>query len=167
MVLVAPQPENLEYILSSEAITAEVKVVTEGFEQPDVARVLTAQGIAGTENCSITIKGTDINGRSLSDKVTLANGDVSYTQHAYKTIHSITIGVESAPSAGESVSFGIAEKFGIQRPISNNYDIKHAELKGQGPVGVNFISPENGTFGLDATFDGNTNALVFFDAAVI
>jgi hypothetical protein len=115
----APSASGSATIHADITLTAGSPLVTSGIHQPDVPRVLSAVGVAGTEDGKITITGTNINDEAITDEITVSGSVVASGTKAFKRVESIRMCDWTSGSAGgEKIAIGQTEKLGLEYPLS-------------------------------------------------
>lgn len=133
-----PIAADTNYIVES----ANMKVGTYTIaHQPDVARLITITHTAvdtvdtlGT----ITIAGTNVDGKVISEAVTPLNGTVATTTKAFKTITSITgAGWVQGGTGIDTIIIGVGAILGMLAVVAETGDVVH------GVVGTAWVTPAN------------------------
>ena len=108
-------------IKSAVTLTAALQtVLAAALTQPDFARTIRFKGNGtGTQGLVVTINGTDIRGKAITEAVTMGGsyGTPTDSTLAFKTITSIVFPIESG---GSTISVGPGAQLGLDRIVSED-----------------------------------------------
>lgn len=133
-----PAAAGTTQVLSANAgpTSAAVKMVSTFVAQPDVPRnlVITPAGTTGdVESCVVTVTGTNIFGRAISETFSFAADASTATtgSKAFKSVSSVSWAA-NCESGGFAAtwSIGYGEKLGLQRCLAAAGDWFHSTLNG-------------------------------------
>jgi hypothetical protein len=91
-------------------------LVTQGFTQPDVPRLLTLKGNAASVAGEVLITGADANNHALTETVTLNGTAVVTTTQAFARVFTVKLPARGASS--NTVSVGTANVLGLTHALS-------------------------------------------------
>jgi len=149
--------------------SAAATTLTTFTAQPDQARnlVVTPGGTtADVAASTITVNGTDSNGRSISEGfVFAANASAATTgAKAFKTVTSVVFPVEDSPF-GATWSIGFGELIGLRKCMADAGGWLHSSVAGVKETSVATVSANASTLSLNtADFNGTMNASNAFKA---
>lgn len=99
----------------------ETTTVTEDITDPDVYRVVTVKGNQASIAGNVVVTGTDWAGNTITDTIALDEANSVSGVKAFKTVTSILLPART--SAGDTVSLGCADVFGLTRPVAASADV--------------------------------------------
>lgn len=128
-------------------------LVTQGFTQPDVARVLTVKGNAASVTGNVVIIGADANNRQITETVALAGTAVVNTTRAFSRVFSVQLPARAA--SGNTVSIGTANIVGLTHALAVDVRL-HTTFDGATDAGTLQLHAEvsKNLFTPAGTFDG-------------
>jgi hypothetical protein len=104
-------------ILAATPLTTTAQTITAGITNPGTPRNIRIIGNAAMTG-SVTIKGTNYNGDSITETLTLNGTTAVDGAKAFATVIEIDLPVQSA--AGNTVSVGFGEKLGLPYKLQHN-----------------------------------------------
>lgn len=99
----------------------ETTTVTTAITDPDVYRVVTVKGNQASIAGNVVVTGTDWAGNTVTDTIALDEANSVSGVKAFKTVTSILLPART--SAGDTVSLGCADVFGLTRPVAAEADV--------------------------------------------
>jgi hypothetical protein len=170
-----PAAAGTTQVLSGNAgaTSAAAATVTTFVAQPDVPRnlVITPGGTTGdVEACTVTVTGTNIFGRSISETFAfLADASTATTgAKAFKTVTSISWAANcESGSFAATWSVGYGEKLGLKRCMANAGDIFFSLLngakEGTAPtMTADSDEVEKNTADFNGTMNGSNDFVLYF-----
>ncbi len=116
----APDAPATNKVLSATALKTAVQTITTGITNPDFPRVLSVTGNSSNVAGKVTITGTNIRGKVITEEITLNGSATVAGTKAFRTVTSIQLPVYSVAGT-ETVSVGITDKLGLQSiPLSTS-----------------------------------------------
>ena len=117
-----PAAASATAVLNAAALTvgALAGFVT-GLSNPDVPRTLSVTGVASLTG-TVTVHGTNIEDEVISEAFTLNGASAVAGTKAFKTVTAVDLPAWNAE--GDTVSVGIAAKFGVERILAEDTLIK-------------------------------------------
>lgn len=130
--------------------------VTTAITNPDVPRTVTVKGNQAGITGNVVIDGTNIAGDVIQDTIALNGATEVEGVKAFKTVTKITVPVKNG--AGDTVSVGIAKKFGLPHIVDNAALLLVKLFDGSadsGTLAVDGDEVEKNLFALNGTPDGS------------
>lgn len=144
-------------VLASTNLTASTQTITTGLTNPDVVRNVVIKGAIATSTGTVTVKGTDYAGNSISETIALSGTTAVAGLKAFATINEIDLPVTSG--AGDGVSVGVGAKLGLPYLLNENtlfMSFNNGVIEATAPtVTVDSANICNNTVTLASTLAGN------------
>jgi hypothetical protein len=96
-------------------------VVTTGITDPGHYRCISIKGSAAEITGDVVIAGTDWTGAVITDTLAANDDDTVVSEKAFMTVTSITVPVKT--TAADTISVGVADVFGLTRPVAVDTDV--------------------------------------------
>lgn len=145
--LLTPAVASATAVHAAIALTSVAQTVTAAITQPDCYRALSVKGNQAGIAGNVEILGTAWNGAAITDTIALAGASVVAGVLPLKTVTSITL--PALTGAGDTVSVGIADKFGFYNSLALSADVLLQERAASGAT--EFTIESAGT--VSATYD--------------
>jgi hypothetical protein len=107
-----PAAKSATAVHAAIALISTAKVVTTGFTNPDVPRVVTIKGNASGITGNVTITGTNAAGAAITDVIALNGATEVSGAKAFKTVTQVDLPAETHAGT-DTVSIGRADVFGL------------------------------------------------------
>jgi hypothetical protein len=170
-----PLAADTNYILESNdgPASAAVTAVTSFAHQPDVPRNLTitpGSTTANVEACTVTVTGTNILGRTITEDFAFADNASSATtgSKAFKTVTSASwaASCEATPFQATWI-IGIGEKLGVKKCMEKAGHLLFSTIDGayestRATVAADSDEVEKNTLDFNGTMDGTSDFEAFF-----
>jgi len=118
------QAKATDYVHSGITGTGAEQEITTNITNPDVPRNIS---VTVTNNASpsgdVTITGTDAQGNSITEDITLVPGGTAYGNKAFATISKITVPATVNGGGADTVTVGIGDKLGLLNVIYATSDV--------------------------------------------
>jgi hypothetical protein len=108
-------------------------LVTQGFTQPDVPRLLTVKGSAASVTGAVEITGADANNRAIRETVLLNGAAVVPTTRAFARVFTVQLPARAA--SGHTVSIGTANVVGLTHALAADVRL-HTTVDGAADAGT-------------------------------
>lgn len=128
-------------------------LVSSGFTQPDVPRLLTLKGNAASVTGNAVITGSDANNRAITETVELNGASPVTTTRAFARVFTVTLPARAA--SGNTVSVGTANVVGLTHALAVDVRL-HTTFDGAADAGTLQLDAEvsKTLFTPAGTFDG-------------
>jgi hypothetical protein len=154
---IAPAVASATSVHAAVTLLSAAQTVTAGITSPDVYRALSVKGNQASVTGNVTITGTDWNGATVSDTIAASGASTVLGVKAVKTVTSILL--PALASAGDTISIGWADKFGLYGDVTASGDLILTERAASGAV--EFTIEANGT--LNTSYNTVTATIVAGD----
>lgn len=174
-IITTPIVATTNYIKTTYAgpTSAAALVLSSFTHQPDVPRniTITPTGTTGdVESCVITVAGTDILGKAISEDLTFAaNASTIQTGNkAFKTVSSVTWPANCESGGfGATWIIGVGSKLGVKRCTINAGALDHGVFNGateatQGTFASSATVASLNTYTPNGTMDASKNVEVYY-----
>jgi hypothetical protein len=104
-----------ETVLASTALTTAAHKIVAGITNPDCFRGLQVVGIEASVYGNVVVNGHDYAGRAISETILASGVTAGNSNQAFADVTSIILPART--TAGEHISVGVTNKFGLVRPI--------------------------------------------------
>lgn len=164
IVFDSPLLGTADAVLTSTVLAeTDPTVVTEGITDPDVPRVLSITGNAGTVTGDVVISGLDALDNEITDTITTNGTNTVNGTKAFKTVTSITLPARGAES--DEISVGTTSSLGINRVVSVGIPI-YASVGGTSegtlPEINTAVNLEENLITFDTALDGSSVFLCYY-----
>lgn len=171
--IATPAVPSATYIIASSSSPHTTGLnLTTFAHQPDFPRVLTVTPAGTTADvtaCTVTVNGTNIRGKTISDTFAISATQSSATTgvNAFKTVTSVVIPAAcETSSSATSWKVGTAAALGLDRCLNYAGDFIQASLNGvkettAPTIVANATLVENNTAALNSTLNGDLVQLMF------
>lgn len=128
--LIAPAVASAAAVHAAVALTTVAQTVTTGITSPACYRAVSVTGNQASVAGSVVVTGTDWSGATITDTLTLSGTATVAGVRAFKTVTSIAL--PALTGAGDTVSVGIADVFGLYADITASGDVMLQERAASG-----------------------------------
>ena len=165
---VAPAVASATAVHAAITLTTVPQTITTGITSPDVCRVLSIKGSAAGIAGNVGLLGTDANGEGATDTIALNGAATVLGSVAFAVLTSITLPART--HAGDTVSIGIGDVFGLPGHIGYEADVTQAERMASGATvlaaeTLGTVDAVNGTVAA-VIVAGDTLRWTYFDRGV-
>jgi hypothetical protein len=115
---ITPAAKSATAVHAAIAMIATAKVVTTGFTNPDVPRVVTIKGNASGITGNVVVTGTNAAGAAITDTIALNGATEVAGAKAFKTVTQVDLPAETHAGT-DTVSIGRADVFGLPHIVYN------------------------------------------------
>lgn len=155
--LMVPAVASATAVHAAVTLTAAAQTVTTGITSPACYRAVSIKGNQAGVAGNVTVTGTDWNGATISDTIALSGASTVAGVRPFKTVTSLAF--PALTGAGDTVSVGIADVFGLYGSITASGDVM---LQERAASGANeFTIEATGT--VNTTYDTVATAIVAGD----
>lgn len=137
------------------------QTIDTGMTNPDVYRTIRLKGNQATVSGVVTLRGTDLAGRIITEDV-LVTGTVAVdSNQAFKEIRNATFPVRQA--ASDSISLGLGADLGLSRPLAEGLsDVDLVELENHTADAPTSVDATYNTFIPGTTPNGSHDYFVYY-----
>ncbi len=154
---IAPAVASATSVHAATALLAAAQTVSTAITSPDVYRCVSVKGNQASVTGNVVVTGTDWNGGTVADTIALSGASTVAGVKAMKTVVSYVL--PALASAGDTVSVGCADKFGLYGDITASGDVILTERAASGAT--EFTIEANGT--VNTTYNTVTATIVSGD----
>jgi hypothetical protein len=161
---IAPDAISATAVHAAVTLGAEAQDVTTGITAPDVPRTLTVKGNAAEITGNVVITGTNLAGEEITDTIALSGASEVEGIKAFVTVTNINFPAKVNES-GDTVSVGIAKKFGLPHIVENAAMLLVKLFDGStdsGSLAVDADEIEKNLFALNGAPNGSKKLDLFY-----